>query len=797
MLHDIRYAIRAWRRTPALATTIVLTVAIAIAASTAIVSVAYAVLLRPLPFRDPSRIVQVAEKNDRLHLSSFSASVLNFLSWREQNRSFEDLGAVGFTNYTLTGVGEPEQLTGNRISPAVSRVLGLSAVLGRTFTDDEERPGAAPVAMIGEGLWKRRFGADPSLIGRAIVLNGLPTTVIGIAPASLNLVTGGDIYTPLVLDPSKEIRLNHVIVVFGRLREGVSLAQAQSDMDAVSRRMGTTYPEVRDWGIHLISLFETFVTPQLETSLLVLVAAVALLLVSACANIANLLLSRAASREGEMAMRTALGAGRARVFRQVLVEAVVVAVSGGAIGIAAAFGVVRVINHALPPNTLPVPEVQVDPTVLWFAAGLTVVTGLVFGLVPAWRASRIDLNGALKQVGRGSSIGRGRLRNALAAVELALATILLVAAGLLTQTLARLESVHLGFQPERLLTFQLAPPVQKYALNAQAPQLYRELIDQVRSLPGVTGAAVSSGIPFGAGSYTTHPMLTKGASVLPPETLVPIDWRIVSPGYFRAMGIPLLRGRNFSDGDGAAAQPVVIVSAATAKKFWGEGDPLGRTLIRSADRKTAFTVVGVVGDVRSTALTQDSPALYYPMAARVWPLMDVVVRTTGTPEAILPSVRLRIHALDPNLALANVRTMEDWVSNTAAQPRLNAVLLEAFAGLALLIAALGIYGVLAYGVSQRKREIGLRLAVGAQPGAVVRLFLTEGMMVALTGVGIGLAAAFAFGRALATLLYGVEPRDLPTYLGVALVLTLIALAACAIPARRAARVDPLLALRSE
>lgn len=797
MLHEIRYAVRAWGRTPALATTIVLTVAVAIAASTAIVSVAYAVLLRPLPFRDPNRVVQVAEKNDRLHLGTFGASVLNFLSWREQNRSFEELGAIGFANYTLTGAGEPEQLTGNRISPALTRVLGVSAIIGRTFTEDEERPGTAPVAMIGEGLWKRRFGGDPSVIGRAIVLNGVPTVVVGIAPASLNLITGGDVYTPLAIDPAKEIRLNHVIVVFGRLREGVSLTQAQSDMDAVSRRVGTTYPEVRDWGIHLISLFGTFVTPQLETSLMVLLAAVAFLLLIACANIANLLLSRAASRAGEMALRTAIGAGRGRLFRQLLIEAFVVAVSGGAIGIAAAFGVVRAINHALPPNTLPVPEVQVDTTVLWFAAGLTVLTGLVFGLVPAWRASRADVNDALKRAGRGASGGRGRLRNGLAAVELALATILLVAAGLLTQTLARLERVDLGFRPERLLTFQLAPPIQKYALNGGAPQFYRALMDQLQSLPGVSGAAVSSGIPFGAGSYTTHPMLTRGASVLPPETLVPIDWRIVTPGYFRAMGIPVLRGRDFSDGDGPAAQPVVIVSEATAKKFWGDGDPLGRSLIRSADRKTTFTVVGVVGDVRSAALTQESPALYYSGAARVWPLMDVVVRTTGEPEAILPSVRSRLHALDANLALANVRTMEEWVSNSAAQPRLNAVLLEAFAALALLIASLGIYGVLAYNVSQRRREIGLRLAVGAQPAEVVRLILTQGMIVAMIGVGCGLVAAFAFGRGLATLLYGVQPRDLPTYIGVAFVLTVIALAACAIPARRAARVDPLITLRAD
>jgi len=360
-----------------------------------------------------------------------------------------------------------------------------------------------------------------------------------------------------------------------------------------------------------------------------------------------------------------------------------------------------------------------------------------------------------------------------------------------------LQEAHLGFAPHGLITFQLAPPTAKYPVTSKAPLLYRALLESLQSVPGVRGAAVSSGVPFGAGNYTTHPMITNGQSVLAPGTAVPIDWRIVSPGYFATMHIPLLRGRNFTDADGPAGLPVMIVSQATAKKFWGDADPIGRTLTRTADLRTAFTVVGVVGDVRNTALNQESPALYYPMATRVAALMDVVVRTEGAPEAILPSLRQKVHELDAELALANVRTMDDWIANNAAQPRLNAILLGVFAAVALVIAAIGIYGVLAYSVNQRTREIGLRMALGAHPGGVLRLIVVEGMTVGLIGIGVGLLGGLALGRAVASLVYGVAVRDPATFAGVAIALTIVALAACVIPARRAARVDPMVALRYE
>ena len=797
LFHEFSHAARMMRRTPLFTATVVLTVALAIAANTTIFSVVNAVMLKPLPFREPNRLVQVAEKNDKLNLPTFSSSVLNFISWREQAQTLE-LAAIGFNNYTLTGTGEPEQLSGNRLSPALMRVLGISPVVGRGFTDDEEKPSAAPVAMIGEGLWKRRFGADQGLIGRTIDLNDTPTTIVGVAPAALNLVSGGDVYTPLVIDPAKELRLSHLLLTIGRLRPGVTIEQAQAEMNTISIHLGQQYPEIRDWGIRLVSFFDTFISPDLQTGLLVLLGAVGFVLLIACANIANLLLARAAARQSEMAVRTAIGASRHQLVRQLLVESVALSIAGGVAGLLGALWGVHAINRVLPPNTLPIPVVEMDVRVLWFALGLTILTALLFGIAPAWRTAKVDLNAVLQHGGRGSAARMSAgLRNALAAVELALATVLLIGAGLFLQSLANLQRVKLGFAPHGLITFQLAPPTTKYPLDSRASQLYHSVLESLQSIPGVRGASVSSGIPFGAGTYSRHPMATTEQSVLPPNTLVPIDWRIVSPGYFTTMGIPLLQGRDFTDADGPTASPVMIVSQATAKKFWGDADPLGRTLRRSADPRIAFTVVGVVGDVRSTVLTQEFPALYYPAASRVWPLMDVVVRTDGSPESLSASIRQKVHELDPDLALANVRTMDQWLSNSSAQPRLNTVLLSIFASLALLIASIGIYGVLAYSVSQRSGEIGLRMALGATPRGVLRLVVGEGMKVALIGIGTGLLGGLALGRTMSSLVFGVPVRDPATFIGVAVALASVALAACAVPAFRASRVDPIVALRYE
>jgi putative ABC transport system permease protein len=790
------------RQAPGFAVAVILTVALAIAANASIFSFVNAELLRPMPFRYPERILQIAEKNDRLNLPSFGASILNFVAWREQQRSFQEIAAVGFNTYTLTGTGTPEQVYGNLISPALMRVLALSPVAGRAFADDEEKPGATAVAMVSEGLWKRRFGGSRSILGQNVNLNGQVTTIVGIAPQALSLISAAEVYTPLIIDPAKELRLNHVLLVFGRLNDGVSPRQAQAEMDSISAHLDQTYPEMKDWGVHLFTLRETFIAPEFKTGLLVLFCAVFFVLLIACANVANLLLSRATARHREMAVRTATGASRSRLIRQLLIESIALALVGGGVGVTAAFWAVGAINRTLPPNTLAIPEVHVDATVLCFALVATVLTGFVFGLAPAWRLTRLDIVDVLKQTGRGATGGSGaRLRNGLAAAELALATVLLIGAGLI-ETLGNLEHARLGFDSHGLITFQLALPTEKYPLEAQMPQFYRSLLDSTQAISGVRGAAVSSGIPFGAGSFTTSPVIAQ-QSVLPPGTPAAIDWRMVSGGYFKTMSIPLLRGRAFTDADGPNSSPVAILSQDAAKKLWGEVDPIGRTFYRAADPKTVFTVIGVVGDVRSTALNQQSPALYYPLAWRTGPyrpkvvVMDLVVRTGGVAEALVPALRQRVRELDPEIAMANIRTMDDWVSNSAAQPRLNARLLTLFAAFALLIAAIGIYAVLAYSVTQRTREIGLRIALGAQPRSVLRLVVREGMKVGLIGVGAGLLGALAVSRALSSLVYGVPVRDPRTFAFVAIALTVIALVACVIPAQRAAKVDPMVALRCE
>jgi putative ABC transport system permease protein len=531
--------------------------------------------------------------------------------------------------------------------------------------------------------------------------------------------------------------------------------------------------------------------------LLVLLAAVGFVLLIACANIANLLLARTAARQHEMAVRTALGASQGRLVRQLLIESVTLSCSGGLVGLLATWWSVRALSHWLPPNTLPIPTVEVDSHVLLFALGTTVLTGLLFGIVPALRTAKVKVVEVLKTAGRGASGGiRTRMRNSLVAIELALATVLLIGAGLFIQTLVNLQSVKLGFEPHGLITFQVALPPGKYPAETRAPLFLHEMIESLGALPGVRSASVSSGIPFGAGAYYSHPMMATENSILPPDAKVPIDWRIVSPGYFKTMSIPLVLGREFEYSD-ASTPNIIIVSQSTAHTFWGDENPIGRTLRRSADPTVPFTVVGVVGDVRSTQLSQESPTFYYSITTRTLPLMDVVVRTDAPPESLLPTIRKQIKALDPDLPMANVKTMEQWLTTSAGQPRLTSLLLSIFAGVALLIAAIGIYAVLTYSVTQRTREIGIRMALGAKPRRVLELIVAEGMRVALLGLMIGLAGGLALGRTVESLVYGVGVRDPKVYLEVAAILTAVALAACFIPARRAAGVDPMVALRED
>jgi len=795
---DLRFTARTLRKSPGFALAAILTLALGIGANTAIFSVVNAVMLRALPFAAPDRLVWVAEKNDKLNLPYFAASVLNYLSWREIQHSFDQMGAVRQQSFNLTGRGEPQQFTGNEISPSMFGLLGIRPLLGRDFREGEDQPSSQPVVIIGEGLWKRRFGGEPSLLGRNLTLNGVSYTVVGIAPSSPGILSQGDLWTPLLIDRGKQKRLNHVIAVFARLKPGVTFDQAQAEMNAVSRRVGEQFPEVKDWGIHLQKIYDFVVAAELRTALLVLLGAVVLVLLIASANVANLLLSRAAARQKEIAVRIAVGASHWRLLRQLLTESGVLSLAGGIAGLALARLAVRLMNTSLPPNLLPVSDISIDPAVLLFALGITIASGLLFGMAPAWQASRTDLHSVLKEGGRAGAGGaRPVLRNSLVAGELALATLLLIGAGLLLQSLLHLQQVRLGFRPEGLLTFELTPQPSKYRGVASQAVFYRELIERLRSLPGVSGAAVSTCVPFGNGLQARTPTAPVGPSLLEAGQSIPMDWRSVSPDYFHTMEIPLLRGRLFTDADDSTAPNVAIVSQGTVKRLWGDGDALGRVL-RVVGSGQEFTVVGVVADVRGSALNAEPyPTMYRSANAVIWPTMDVVLRTAGDPHSALPAARQKLRELDSDLPMSSVRSMDEWLSDSAARPRLDAVLVAIFACVALLIAAIGVYGVLSYMVNQRTREIGLRMALGAQRSTVLRLVVREGMLVALAGIAAGLLAAILVSRVLSTLLYGVPARDPATFGVVAIALALVALAACVAPAMRASRVDPIVALRYE
>lgn len=794
--NDLRYAARALRRTPIFTLAAGLTLALGIGANTLIFSVVDAELLRPLPFQEPGRLVEVAEKNEKLNLPVWASSILNYLSWKEQSQSVQPMGAIGSASFALSGKGDPEQFSGNSISPSLFPLLGIRPVAGRAFMEGEDRPQSAPVVMVSEGLWHRRFGSDPSLIGSTLTMNGIAYTVVGIAPPGLAILANGDVLTPLVISPGKELRLNHVITTVGRLKPGVTLAQAQAEMDTVFARLAQQYPEIRDWGIRLVEFQRWFVADNLRTALLVVMGTASLVLLIACANVANLFLARASSRQREVAIRTAVGATGGAVVRQFLTESLLLSLAGGAAGVLGAMGAVRLLNSAALSNLLPIPGISIDRNVLLFSILVTFATGLLFGLAPALSAAKADLGTILKQGSRTSTGGLPLLRNGLVAGEVALATALLICAGLLLETLMHLERVPLGFQPDNLLTFQLSPPSGKYP-GTKAWPFYERLVESLNGIHGIRSAAISSGVPFGAGAYTRTPINTVGKSALPPGEATPADWRTISPEYFKTLGIPILKGRDFTSQDRPPGPLYTLVSDEAAKRLWGIDEPLGR-VVRVVGSGQLFTVIGVVGGVRNTSLNEAPVAAFYrPAMAITWPTMDVVLHTQGRPEAVIDDVRRVLRGLDPELPMSNIKTMDEWLSTGAAQPRINATLVGVFAGVALLIAVIGIYGVLSYSVSQRTREIGVRMAIGAREENVLSLILRQGMVVAMAGIAAGVACALLFSRVVESIVFGIQVRDPITFLGAAAVLSVAAAIACYIPARRASRLDPIVALRED
>lgn len=821
---DIRYGARMLRKNPGFTAVAVLTLTLGIGANTTIFSVVSSVLLRPLPFKEPGRLVTVWEVNDEGLENVVGTGT--FLDWREQNQSFEDM-AIFWANipFFLSGEPESERINGAAISANLFHLLGVTQRLGRPLTKEEETTGRDRVALLSEALWRRRFGADPNIVGRTITLDGRPEplgsnemrsyVVVGVMPSKVKFpgktgVLGPflneppDVWVPLPLDgAASQERRNHSWQVVARLKPGVTLAQATADMDGIQQRLEAQYPgNFLGKRTKLLSLRAQGVA-NVQLALLTLLGAVSIVLLIACANVANLLLLRAAAREKEMAVRLALGASRWRVVRQLLAESMLLALSGAVLGTLAAEVGNRILLRLTPSNVaLSVPgweEIGIDFRVLGFTLLATFITAILFGSAPAWRAAQTNLHNSLKEGSRGTSAGKARLRlrGTLVEGQVGLTLILLIAASLLIQSYSRLQHIDPGFQSARLLTMRLDLPDSKYPHDHHKAAFFDSLLERIKALPGVESAGMTLTVPFGGGGANfgiTVDGRANNASGKPFTT----DWRPITPDYFRSMGIPLLMGRVFDEQDQTNAQKVVMINETFARSFLPGEEPLGKRVTGFGDEGDRI-IVGVVRDFKQWGLdTAVRTEMYTPQAQTPWGgSRTFVVRATGEPIALTSALRAAVRAMDPELPISNLETMDTLISNSVAHPRFRTFLLTLFAAFALMLAAIGIYGVIAYSVSQRVQEIGIRMALGAQRGDILSLVLREGMKLTALGVVIGLAGAFGLTRVIRTLLFGIGPADPLTFTASTLLLGTAAFLACWFPAHRALKVDPMVALRYE
>jgi putative ABC transport system permease protein len=808
ILQDLKYALRMLRKNPGFAIVAALTLALGIGANSAIFSVVNTVLLQPLPYEASGRLVYLAGVVRQTGAVGANLSFTKFSQIKEQSHTLESAAAFYATSVSLVTGREPEAVNAGRASGELFKVLGIRSIRGRDFLPEEEALGAAGVAIISDGFWHSHFAGDPSAVGRSLTLDGQAVTIVGILPASFRFplqFPEPDIWMPRISDPSflrpEQVRSGAgYLGVIARLRAGVTLGEARAELDTIDARYRsqfTGFVDAEKFGVSTVPLEESLVGP-LRPGFAVLLAAVGFLLLIACANVANLLLARATSREREMALRKALGASGGRLVRQLLSESVLLSLLGGVFGVVLAAGILPAVRAFSPGSVPRLAETRLDAKVLLFSVLLSAVTGGVFGLVPALQATSGNLNETLKEGARGGSGGghRGRLRALLVVAEMAVALVLMTGAGLLMQSFSRLMKVNPGFSSEHRMTFLLNLPPNRYGDVEMQRQFYRQLFERLKSLPGVESAGVTSYLPLSGAIrlvyFCPEDTVCQGIGKDPLTAL-----RQVSSGYFETVQTPLLRGRTFNERDNGAAPPVAIVNQTIADHYWPGKNPIGKHIANSRDM-VQREVVGVVSDVKFNALNiANSEEMYVPMEQVPWPTTTLIVHSKGDPQALVAGVRSKIAEMDSKLPVTNIASWDSIVAASVALPRVLSEFVGVFAGFALLLAAIGIYGVMAYSVAARTREMGIRMSVGAEPADIVKLVVGRGMRLALLGVGIGVAASLALTRLISTLLFGVNATDPLAFSLAAAVLSMTALLACYLPARRATRVDPMVVLRFE
>jgi putative ABC transport system permease protein len=799
---DVRYGLRMLWKNPGFTFVAAFTLALGIGANTAIFSVVNAVVLRPLPFPDAERLVWFDGVNPARGITESSLSLPDYLDWQSQADTFQSMTAFVQGGAILSGEdAEPERVPRGVVTASFFPTVGVNPALGRALLPEDELPGSEPVAVLSHELWQRRFGANPNVAGGKFSLSGRTVTVVGVMPAGFDYPARAQLWSPLKTDADDRRRDNRYLQVLARLKPEATRAEAQTQIDALSARFAQQYPETNGGQSAKLTGLQEWTTRGVRTSLLLLFGAVGFVLLIACANVANLLLARGAARRKEIALRTALGAGRPRIIRQLLTESLLLAFVGGAAGLILSLFLTDLLIALSPADVPRLNEIKLDARVLAFTAGVVSLVGLLFGLAPAWQASKTDLNEVLKDGGRSSTEGRGRnrLRAMLVVAEMALSLLLLVGAGLLVKSFVLLREVNSGFDPVNVLTMRVSLPGARYAEPQQRAAFFSELTERVRALPGVEAAGATLSLPLGGSNFSVgRSFVREGRPLVSAESL-DTDYFVATPDYFKTMRIPVKAGRAFAEQDRAESPPVVVVNESLARQVFPGEDPVGKRLTVWRDEKFAREIVGVVGDVKSSRLdAQTNSQIYVPYAQDAgWGALTLAVRTTVEPETLTAGVRGAVLSIDKHQPVHDIKTMDDVLTASVANNRLVVLLFGLFALFALLLATVGIYGVMSYSVAQRTHEIGIRMALGAQQADVLRLIFKQGLALTLAGVGLGLVGSFALSRLLSSLLFGVSPTDPVTFGGLSLLLAGVALLACYVPTRRAMKVDPMVALRSE